>query len=235
MPKSSSFAFAVGSDQNVRRFDVAMDDELPVSELHRCADIAEQRDAFFDAQLALRGVAQQRFAVDIFHREIRTSIVGDAAVEQARDVRMFETRENLALAQEARLHRVGIHAALDDFQRGALFELSVGAFGEQHDAHAAAAEFAQHAPRTDTCLRRFALVVARPCHRRFAARGIDAVVETSAAAIGGEKLFDFVPHADVIARKVRRATSLAAAAGASATRSKIALTRCQRAASIDYS
>ena len=143
--------FAVGGDQNVRRLDVAMDDELAVRELHRRADIAEQRDAFFDAQLALRGVAQQRFAVDVFHREVRTSIVGDAAVEQARDVRMFETREDLPLAQETRLHRIGIHAALDDLQRGALLELSVGAFGEQHHAHAAAAEFAQHAPRADAC------------------------------------------------------------------------------------
>ena len=44
---------------------------------------------------------------------------------------------------------LGVHAALEELERDALLELAVGALGEQHRAHAAAADLAHHLPAAD--------------------------------------------------------------------------------------
>ena len=73
----------------------------------------------------------------------------DAAVDQLRDVRVLQPRQQFAFAAELILHVRAVHAELDQLQRDALGELAVRAFGEPHAAHAAAAEFAHQAVGAD--------------------------------------------------------------------------------------
>lgn|GEM_PF-6641286 len=39
-------------------------------------------------------------AVDILHREVRHAVAANAAIEQARDVRMWESRQNLPFREK---------------------------------------------------------------------------------------------------------------------------------------
>ena len=99
-------------------------------------------------------------------------------------------RDDLPLAQEAREQCFAVHAALDELERGALLELAIGALDQQHDSHAAAAEFANHAPRTDARavdnvdVRRLRT---RPLVGQFHLHGDDIVFERGLSLVGGEQ------------------------------------------------
>ena len=94
-------------------------------------------------------------------------------------MRMFQSRQNLSLAQEACLHRFAVHPAFDHFQCGALFELTVRSLGEPHHTHAAAAEFLNQAPRADAVAGAHGLgiVVLRPIRHHASARRTHAARE----------------------------------------------------------
>ena len=73
----------------------------------------------------------------------------DAAVEQPRDVGMVERRENLSLGAEAVVIDLGVEAGAQQLERDLLLERAVGALGEEHARHAAAADLANDAIRAD--------------------------------------------------------------------------------------
>jgi hypothetical protein len=87
-------------------------------------------------------------AVDIFdHQELVT--VDRAGIEQARDVRMAEAREQPALVAEAVCElRLG-KEAVEELDGAAAFEAAVAARGEPDLAHAAAADEPIERVRTD--------------------------------------------------------------------------------------
>ena len=58
---------------------------------------------------------------------------------------MIELRQNLAFQLEARMHRYGERAAMDNFDGNLLFELSIGPLGKVNLAHPAGTQGAQHA------------------------------------------------------------------------------------------
>ena len=87
--------------------------------------------------------------VDVLHHEIRKALAARAAVEQARDVRMFEPGEDLTLVSKALQHGVAVHAALDEFDGGAHRELRIVALAKKDSAHAAATQLAHDAIRPD--------------------------------------------------------------------------------------
>jgi hypothetical protein len=62
---------------------------------------------------------------------------------------VIESRENLALVAEAAQHRLRVHAALDELDRGLLLELPVGAPAQIDGAHAAAADPLHELPMPD--------------------------------------------------------------------------------------
>src|SRR5262245_9265464 len=55
---------------------------------------------------------------------------------------MLQIGQNLALDLETAQHLVSIGGSLENFDRDALFKLSVGALGQVNGSHAAAAKFA---------------------------------------------------------------------------------------------
>ncbi len=119
-----------------------MQHEVAVRELHRAADLRDQAHARTQVEpLPVAGLGE-RGAIDVLHREPRHAGVGEAAVDEVRDVRMAQPRQDLALAQEALVQ--GRAAAAHQLQRDLLRDV-VDPLGQVHRAHAALAEQAQDA------------------------------------------------------------------------------------------
>ena len=112
---------------------------------HANQDIGAQREHQVDARIGARAdpgrPCGQRLAVDVLHHEERTPVVGDATVEQARDVRMHQPGQYLALVPQLIAGGLAREVA-DQFDRDLLLELLVDPCGQEHQPHAATAEFA---------------------------------------------------------------------------------------------
>ncbi len=126
-------------DENVRGFQVAVDDQVLVGVLHRVADVLEQAEAFFDGEAFCVAECVDRLAVDVFHHEKRQAVRRDAAVEEAGDVGMVECGEQAAFLEEAVADILRVEPAADDLQGDAQFQI-VGAAREPDRAHAPATE-----------------------------------------------------------------------------------------------
>lgn len=115
--------------------------------------MAEQLEPRAQRERAQLAEFDDRLACDEFHHQIRRAVVRRAAVEQLGDVRMLEVRQVLALGEEAArelaVERVRAEDAADQLERDALLELAVGAFGEEHRAHAARRDLAHQPPAPD--------------------------------------------------------------------------------------
>ena len=88
-------------DQDVRRLQVAVDDEPLVGVLHRRADVQEELEAALEVEPASGAELGDRRAVDVLHDQVRIANLVDAGVEDLRDVRMRERCQHAALGAEA--------------------------------------------------------------------------------------------------------------------------------------
>ena len=79
---------AIGADEDVRRLEVTVDDEVGVRVRDGGENIEKEPDARFDAERVLVAIAINRQAVDVFEDEVRLRGCRDAGVDEARDVRM---------------------------------------------------------------------------------------------------------------------------------------------------
>ncbi len=139
-PEVHELGFAFGGDEHIRRLDVAVHDQLAVRVGHRAADLQEERDARPRIEAVSRGIGDERLAGHVLHHEEGFAVGGDAAIEQPRDVRVRERRQDLALAAKVGFEIGRRHGAPDHLQRDVVAVLPVGAPREEHRAHAAAAE-----------------------------------------------------------------------------------------------
>ncbi len=109
-----------------------------------------QKQAQPRADVEALGIAPvgEQFALHVLHRQVRQAVGIDAGVVQARDVRMFQARENVALAGEA-LFQIATHAReRGEFQGHVAIEGTVGAFRQPHLGHAAGAKQTDQLVRT---------------------------------------------------------------------------------------
>ena len=126
-----------------------MDDQALVSKLHRRADGTEQAKPLGNRKVFLVAIPGDGTALHVLHHEIGQSAVRGAAVEQARDVGVLESGEDLPFGPEPAQDLLGVHAGLEDFERDPLLELPVDTDGEIDDTHPAVAEALQHLVRTE--------------------------------------------------------------------------------------
>lgn len=139
------FGLELGSDQDVRRLEVAVDDAARVRGGESGGDVAGQLHSFAEVESRRKGFVE-RPAVDIFHRDDRQTIVFFHGVDRA-DVGMVERRGGACLAQ----HRAarGGAGSFEHFEGDSAFEPEV-AGGEDAAERAVANPFldavvAQHA------------------------------------------------------------------------------------------
>src|SRR5262249_6861614 len=128
--------------EDVRGLQVAVHDETAVRGRHGVAAVAQQVDARVYGERVRAAIRGDRLALDELHDEVRTPVVRGAAVEEPRDVRVFEPGEDPALALEAREHVLGVEAAAQELDGDALLEETVGALAGEDVPHSAASETA---------------------------------------------------------------------------------------------
>ncbi len=138
-----------------------MQHEIAVREGHALAHLGEQAQPRRHVQAALVAVDIEGEALDELHHQVRLAEAGHAAIEQPRDRRVLERRQNLPFGAEPghqlRIRQPQIH----DLHGDALLELVVGAPCLVDGCHAAAGD-----ERGD-------LVVAEPqAQVRIAGRGL---------------------------------------------------------------
>ena len=127
-----------------------MDDQIAMRVRHRVDDLQEEPELLVQRERVRLDVAIERHPVDVLHREPRVPIGSDAALEQARDARMLERREDLSLLGEAaQQHAILIESVAHHLERDTRGELGVVARGEIHGSHAAAAEHVVDDVRAD--------------------------------------------------------------------------------------
>ena len=76
--------------------------------------------------------------VDVLHHQVRHAVLVDSAVEQARDVRMFDAREDLTLVPEATDGGIALQALAQQLDGYQLAILVVAPLSQIDRAHAAA-------------------------------------------------------------------------------------------------
>ncbi|OPZ08886.1 MAG: hypothetical protein BWZ07_03087 [Alphaproteobacteria bacterium ADurb.BinA280] len=159
--------------QNVRRLDVAMDNECAMGGIHSMADGDKQAQSRAQVELLLNDMLTDGHAVDVLHDQVGNSGIGDATIDQVRDVRMREICQGLALASKQALLQFGIEAAAQEFHRNALLEITARALAEEHRRHASLTKQTQQAkpadPRSDQAIGlqvNGIMQVLDPLHRR---------------------------------------------------------------------
>ncbi len=87
---------ALGIDQDVGRFQIAMDDEFAVGMCHRVGDLQEQPEPGAHVEIPFPAVHVDAHALHVFDRQVRLPVTGDARVVQVRDIRMGKRGQDLA-------------------------------------------------------------------------------------------------------------------------------------------
>ncbi len=137
----------VGRDEDVRRLEIAVDDEPRVRVPHGAQHLLEQGDALRGVQAMLVRVARDRQAGDPLHREIRATVRAHAGVVETRDLRMLEAGQQVAFVREALGRRRGIFQAdVRDLQGDAAHHVD-RLFGQPDGGHASLAERLEQAVR----------------------------------------------------------------------------------------
>jgi hypothetical protein len=141
--------FAMPRHQDVARFQIAMNDQILVRVVHGRAYIHEEPQPRRDVEPVSVAVLRDGQAIHVLHDDVRVPILGDAAVQQPRDVRMHEGRQNLPLGDEALVQRIGHVARANQLDRDLMLELPIGALGEVDDTGAATTDLANEVIRAD--------------------------------------------------------------------------------------
>src|SRR5262249_5268368 len=99
----------------------------------------EQANPRLHVQLTVVAVDVDVLTLDVLEDEIWLTTWGDARVDQMRDRRMGQPRENRALADEALLAGAADERGIQELHRVGTFDPAVAAPGQPHAAHSARA------------------------------------------------------------------------------------------------
>ncbi len=124
-------------DQQVRRLDVAVHDQVPVRMRDRVAGLQHQAQPGRPIQRVAGRMGDQVRPVDAFHHEVGPAVVIDPRVVQAGDVRVLQEGPDLALVRHA-LGQARALAQARQLERDLAFEDAVGPLGQPDAAHPAA-------------------------------------------------------------------------------------------------
>ena len=95
-------------DENIGGLEVAVDDLTLVRVLNGLEHLQEQPQPRADVEPLRVAPVGEQFALHVLHRQVGQAMRIDAGVVQACNMRMFQARENVALAREA-LFEIAAH------------------------------------------------------------------------------------------------------------------------------
>ena len=130
-----------------------MQNELAVRVFDGSEHLTKQNDASLDAELASITPSGQRFAFDIFKRQIGLSFRRQTGVVEPGNVGVHQAAQNVAFAGEAFGQLALAQGAVRQLERDLALERAIDALGQPDLTHAAASEFAQQAVRTNRVIR----------------------------------------------------------------------------------
>ncbi len=128
-----------------------MDDQLAVGMAHRGESLAKEQEPLFGGEMLLVAVCRDRHSFDVFHDKERFAVAGRPAVEQSRDVVVFERRQDLAFTAKARRKFAAVIWPANTLDRHALVKGAIGAHRFVDLTHAAPAEKAGQAKVCNRC------------------------------------------------------------------------------------
>jgi hypothetical protein len=94
------FDASLAIEQDVFRFDVAVNDALLVGELEGFADAGDDRQCFLGLETAFAEELAEAGAIDVFHHQVEEA-AGFAGVMDGDDIGMVEAGQCLGFAKEA--------------------------------------------------------------------------------------------------------------------------------------
>ena len=130
---------ALARDQHVRRLEVAVHDQRCVRVRHGIEHVEEEPQPRVHVEPVLIAVPIDRLAVDVLEHEIRLAGRRHARIEQLRDVRMREPRQDAAFALESIL-AASREREVQELDRHPPIESAIGALREPDRAHPAASD-----------------------------------------------------------------------------------------------
>ncbi len=122
--------------ENIRRFDIAMNDSFLMGVMHPFADISKQPEPLLNIESILITVSSDGHALDVFHYEVRPASLCCSGVKYMGNIRMIQQGQGLAFGLEAGDYLRRIHAGLDDFQGHPAFD-RLFLLGQINQSHAA--------------------------------------------------------------------------------------------------
>ena len=129
--------FALPGHQDVRRFQVAVNDATRVRVADGVEYLQEQIDACPDVVPLRVAPGDEWFALHVFHRDVRRAIGFDAGIVEPRDTREFQRREDPAFAREALRHLHRDMTQARNLERHEALERSIGTARQPDFRHAA--------------------------------------------------------------------------------------------------
>ncbi len=131
-----------------------MDDAFLVRVLHALADLAEQPEPVRYREAARVAVPVDALSDHVLHGEPRPAARGEAAIDEPRDARTFEHREDAALLVEPANEVLICVGVTDQLEGDTLVERALVALGEEYGAHASMTDPADNAEGADAFGRR---------------------------------------------------------------------------------
>ncbi len=128
---------AFARDKDVRRFEIPVNDEVGVRVRHRRQHIEKEPHTRIDREPIRVAISIDRLAINVLEHEIRLTDLGDAGIDEMRDVRMRELGENTGLTCEPSLHGMADECGVEKLDRRSSLETPIAPLGEPHAAHAA--------------------------------------------------------------------------------------------------
>src|SRR5882757_4482575 len=153
--------------------------------------LREETHPLRQRRVSARAVLRDRLALDEFHCHVGPAVWCDSSIVKARDTRVLQARQDLALHVETL--ELGNCLAPQEFDRDPLREVAFGAHGLVNDTHTAAAYMARNLPGSDAHVWRDRLdrsLHANACGRRE---------ESSKLLRGTQQALDLLQDGRVIA------------------------------------
>ncbi len=128
------------ADEDVRRLDVAVDDQVGVGVRHRRQHLQEQLDSRLEVEPVLVAIGIDGLPLDVFEHQVGLAVDRDSGVDEVGDVGMGEPGEKAAFALESLLGRASEKRHVEELYRRAPLEAAITPPRHPDRAHAAPAD-----------------------------------------------------------------------------------------------
>src|ERR1700683_2522929 len=131
--------------ENVPGLKIAVDDQVRVSILDRRQDLLKELQPLANSEATVVAVGGERCSRYILERQIGLVILGNSRIEQPRDIRMSQARENLSLTREAFRNCPADQRRVHELKSHLTRKQAIDAFGQPYAAHSSTPQERQHA------------------------------------------------------------------------------------------